>query len=95
MNGSPEGQNVAIADPIDITVTDVTGMQNVEIGGLDGHRTASDVAASIAAELSLSDEVPWALRENSKARMLVDDNALGSQIESGTELTIIPKAHLA
>ena len=84
-----------VVDPLDLTAFDVTGNQEVDLEGIDGHRLASDVAQSVAESMELPDDFPWTLRDSGTARMLNDDVALGSQVQSGAEVTLVPKAHLA
>lgn len=86
--------NQAVIDPLDITVSDVTGLKTLELEGVDGHRSVKDVSATIAEVLDLSTEVPWALRDNGTARMLVEDHPLGIQVKQNAELVAIPKSHL-
>ena len=84
-----------IADPLAFSVGEVTGMRALEVEGIDGHRTAGDVAASMASMLELPTNTPYSLRDNSAARMLVDDRPLGSQVpRAGSQLMVVPKAHL-
>ena len=83
-----------VADPLRFSVSDVTGRHSLDVENIDGHRTAGDVAMSVAALMELPTRTPFSLREDGGARMLQDDVALGSQVGSETELTVIPKAHL-
>ena len=89
---TPEG---SVVDPLDLTALDVTGIHRVELEGIDGHRLAGEVAESVAESLDLPDDFPWTLRDSGRARMLEDDRALGAQVASGTEVVLVPKAHLA
>jgi hypothetical protein len=86
---------IPFADPVNVTVTDVTAQNVMEVDGLDGHRSAGEVAQSLASLLELPEDTPYSLRDDARARMLVDDVALGSQVETGTNLVLLPKAHLA
>ena len=83
-----------VRDPLSFRVSDVTGTRSLEIDGIDGHRTAGDVAASLAGMLELPSNSPYSLRDDSKARMLLDDRPVGSQVEKDAELVVIPKVHL-
>ena len=87
-----------VADPLAFTVSEVTGMRTADVKDIDGHRTAADVAASMAAELELPANTPqgggYALLHDESARMMRDDAPLGSQIKTGTHLTVIPKSRL-
>lgn len=83
-----------VADPLSFVATDVTGLRRLEFDGIDGHRTAGDVATSVASAMDLPTNVPWALRHEEKARMLEQGTALGGQVDAGAELVVIPKSHL-
>lgn len=83
-----------VVDPLNINASDVTGMRSLDIGGIDGHRPASDVAASVAELMELPSNSSYALRDETNARMLLDDRPLGSQVDKDAKLVVIPKAHL-
>jgi hypothetical protein len=83
----------AVADPLRFVVTDVMGYRRLE-ETVDGHRTAEDVATSMAEALDLPTDTPWSLRDERHARMLRQDEPLGSQVEQDAELVVIPQAHL-
>jgi hypothetical protein len=83
-----------VVDPLRFTVTDVTGLRHLEMEMIDGHRTAGDVAVSVASAMDLPTNVPWSLRDERNARMLDQSAALGAQVEAGAELVVIPKSHL-
>ena len=84
----------AIVDPLSFSVADVTGMRSLDVGGVDGHRSAGDVATSVAELMELPTSTPYSLRDDQRARMLLDDRPLGSQVEKDVNLVVIPKAHL-
>ena len=84
----------SIVDPLSFTVTDVTGRRVFDVEGIDGHRSAGDVATSIASLMELPSETPYSLRDDETARMLFDDQPLGSQLRNDTSVVVIPKAHL-
>ena len=85
----------AVADPLSFSVEEVTGMRAVHVENVDGHRTAADVATSMALMLDLPSNTPYALRDEDHARMLVDDRPIGNQVpQTGARLVCIPKAHL-
>jgi len=88
---SPGG---SLADPLRFSVTDVTGFRRLDFESVDGHRTAADVALSVAEAMDLPTNVPWSLRDESRARMLDQDRPLGSQVEVGAELVVVPRSHL-
>jgi hypothetical protein len=83
------------ASPLALSVSEVTGMRVLDVEGIDGQRSAGDVAASLASLLELPDNTPYALRDDATARMLVDDRPLGDQVPAtGSSLVVIPKSHL-
>ena len=84
----------AIVDPLTFSVSDVTGMKSLDVDGVDGHRSASDVATSVAELMELPTNTPYSLRDDNSARMLLDDRPLGSQVDKDAKLVVIPKAHL-
>jgi hypothetical protein len=49
---------------------------------------------SLARELDLPTNTPWALRDDTNARMLSDETPLGSQIEQDARVVVVPKSHL-
>ncbi len=94
MNDNNTSSGAAVLDPLDCSVTDVTGMKSHDFRNLDGHRSASDVAKSVIEELDLSEDTPFVLRDNASARMLEEDRPIGTQIEQNAELTAVPQTHL-
>ena len=85
----------AVADPLSFSVEEVTGMRTVQVENVDGHRSAEDVATSMASMLELPSNTPYALRDEDHARMLVDQRPIGSQVpQTGAHLVCIPKSHL-
>jgi hypothetical protein len=84
----------AVLDPIGFTASDVTGLRRMAFDGVDGQRTAGDVAMSVASSMDLPTNVPWSLRDEQRARMLDQSAPLGSQVDRDTELVVIPTAHL-
>ena len=62
-----------VSDPLSFSVGDVVGMKTLNVEGIDGHRTASNVAMSLAEMLELPTNTPYALREESTAKMMRDD----------------------
>jgi hypothetical protein len=83
------------ADCMAFSVSEVTGMRVLDVEGVNGHRTAGDVAASLASMLELPDNTPYAIRDDATARMLADDEPLGSQVPAtGSRLVLIPRSQL-
>ena len=83
----------SVVDPLHFVVSDVTGLRRFQ-ETVDGHRTAEDVAMSVAEALDLPTNTPWSLRDEKRARMLRQDEAVGSQVDEDAELVVIPQAHL-
>ena len=94
MSSVSSSQDRPVADPLTFVATDVTGLRRREFNSIDGHRPAGDVALSIAAAMDLPNNVPWSLRDQKRARMLDQESPLGGQIDTGTELVVIPRSHL-
>lgn len=85
----------AVADPLSFSVEEVTGMRSVFVENIDGYRTAADVAESMASMLELPSNTPYALRDEDRAQMLIDQRPIGSQVpQTGASLVVIPKSHL-
>jgi hypothetical protein len=84
----------SIIDPLRFTVSDVTGLRHLEWEQVDGHRTAGDVTSSVASARDLPLDVPWSMRDVTRARMLDPDAPLGGQVDADAELVVIPKSHL-
>lgn len=87
----PEG---AVVDPLSFSAQDVTGTKLLQFEGVDGHRLAGDVAMSVASMMELPTNTPWALRDDSSARMLEEDRPIGVQVGPQAKLVVIPKSHL-
>ena len=94
MSNATHARPGPVNDPLDFVAIDVTGARHVEFDSVDGHRSAGEVAMSVAAAMDLPTNLPWSLRDQRHARMLQQVESLGSQIESGTELVVIPRSHL-
>ena len=86
--------NGPVADPLAFVARDVTGLRRLEFDSIDGHRPAGEVAMSVASAMDLPTNVPWSLRDQKRARMLEQETPLGGQIETGSELVVIPRSHL-
>ena len=85
-----------VVDPLNFTVTDVTGQRTLRFFDIDGYRTAGDLAASAAEQFGLPSETRYSLRDDVQARMLLDDRSVGQQVQHDENLrfVVIPKAHL-
>ncbi len=85
----------SVADPLAFSVSEVTGMRVLDVEGIDGHRTAGEVAASLASLLEMPSNTPYAIRDDDSARMLADDQPLGTQVPAtGSRLVLIPRSQL-
>jgi hypothetical protein len=85
----------SIAESLSFEVTEVTGTKMMQVGGIDGHRPAGEVAASVAGMLDLPVNSPYYFRDDQTARMLSDDDPLGVQIPAtGAKLMVVPKTKL-
>ncbi len=84
----------SVVDPLQFVATDVTGLRRLEFDAVDGHRSAGEVALSVASAMDLPTNVPWSLRDQQRARMLEQEAPLGGQIDTGSELVVIPRSHL-
>ena len=83
-----------VVDPLCLQAEDVTGTKLIEFDGVDGHQLVREVAMSLAQEMDLPTNTPWALRDDTNARMLADDQPLGNQVDQNARLTVVPKSHL-
>jgi hypothetical protein len=87
-------KNGPVVDPLAFVASDVTGLRRLEFDSIDGHRPAGEVAMSVASAMDLPTNVPWSLRDQKRARMLAQESPLGGQIDTGSELVVIPRSHL-
>ncbi len=72
----------------------VTETDLVSVSGVPASLPASAVAESLAARMSLPQNEPWALREDSTGAYLDDDKPIGEQIQPGARVTVTPRGHL-
>ncbi|RPI88017.1 MAG: hypothetical protein EHM42_04720 [Planctomycetaceae bacterium] len=79
-----------------LRATDVTGRRRLQLDRINGYRTAGDVAMLIAGMMDLPATSRYSLRDSERARMLLDDDPLGLQIDESVtpELVVIPHTHL-
>jgi len=82
------------ADVFSFEASDVTGTHQVLVEDVDRSLPAGAVARALAARMSLPQNVPWGLRENSNSEFLADEKPIGNQIQPGASVTITPKSHL-
>ena len=74
--------------------SDVTGMHRVVASDVQRNLPAGAVARALAVRMSLPENVPWALRDETTSAFLDDDKPIGEQIELGAKVTVTPKTHL-
>lgn len=78
-------------DTLDFDVFTVTG-QSLEVTNVQRSTPTRDVASVMAERFGLPTDVPWGLR--SKTRILREDLPISTQVTTGEQLTIHPRAHL-
>jgi hypothetical protein len=81
-------------DTFSFEATDVTGMHQVLASEVQRALPAGAVARALAVRMSLPENVPWALRDESTSAFLEDDRPIGDQINVGARVTVTPKTHL-
>ena len=74
--------------------TDVTGSHHAVASDVQCSLPAGVVAESLAAEMRLPENVPWALRDERTSAFLDGTKPIGDQIEPGAKVTVTPRAHL-
>ena len=82
------------ADVLSFEAGDVTGTHSVIANDVQKTLPAGTVARALAARMSLPQNVPWALRNESTSTYLEDDKPIGDQLEPGAKVTVTPKTHL-
>lgn len=75
---------------------DVTGTHRVQVDDVAYGLPAGAVAKALASRMSLPENVPWGLRDDSNSALLDDDKPIGEQVSRATDvkLTVTPKTHL-
>jgi hypothetical protein len=75
---------------------DVTGTHCVQVDDVECGLPAGAVAQALASRMSLPENVPWGLRDDSNSSLLDDDKPIGDQVDRTTDvkLTVTPKTHL-
>jgi len=75
---------------------DVTGTHRVMVDDVESGLPAGAVAKALASRMSLPQNVPWGLRDDSNSSLLDDEKSIGEQVDIGTDvkLTVTPKTHL-
>ena len=87
----------ASATKVHVTIRDVTGTNVAEMDLDPGLRVGS-VAESVAAGMSLPNDTIYALRDESTAAFLDDDDPIGEVVDpqAGPDVALVltPRAHL-
>jgi hypothetical protein len=81
-------------DVMSLECGDVTGTHSVVASDVQKTLPAGAVAQALAARMSLPQNVPWALRDESTSAFLEDDKPIGEQLATGARVTVTPKTHL-
>jgi hypothetical protein len=71
-----------------VQVRDPNGHKSVYYECLPASTTVSDIRARAKNELSLTDDVDWNVREDSKGRLLQDDQLLADIAGSEPQITL-------
>ena len=74
--------------------TDVTGTHRVVADDVRKSTPAGHVAQALAEQMSLPNNVPWALRDEASSTLLDERLPIGDQIEPNSKVTLFPKTHL-
>jgi hypothetical protein len=74
--------------------TDVTGTHSVVASDVSKSMPAGVVARALAHQMSLPDNVPWALRDDATSAFLEERLPIGDQLETDAKVTLTPKTHL-
>lgn len=73
---------------------DVTGTRTLEARDFQRTIPAGLAARTLASQMALPENVPWALRDDATGSYLNPDEEIGSQISPGATVSITPKTHL-
>ena len=87
---APSGASTAT---LAFTAADVTGTFTAE-ANVPPALPAHAVAQSLVASMSLPENVPYALRDDSTGAFLDDALPIGEQIGPDAKVTVTPKTHL-
>ncbi len=78
--------------PLRLRVGDITGSLEAE-AEFQPDVPAGAVAQTLARQMELPSDVPWALRDD-RGAYLDDDRQIGEQIAADARVTLTPKTHL-
>jgi hypothetical protein len=87
----PPGES--LAESLEFTAADITGSFTAE-AKVPRTLPAHAVAESLVASMSLPQNVPYGLRDESTGAFLDDAKPIGEQIAPAAKVTITPKTHL-
>ena len=73
---------------------DVTGTRTLEARDFQRTIPAGLAARTLASQMALPENVPWALRDDSTGSYLNPDEEIGNQITPGATVSVTPKTHL-
>ena len=73
---------------------DVTGTRTLEARDFQRTIPAGLAARTLASQMALPENVPWALRDDATGSYLNPDEEIGKQISPGSTVSITPKTHL-
>ena len=73
---------------------DVTGTRTLEAKDFQRAIPAGLAARTLASQMALPENVPWALRDDATGSYLNPDEEIGMQISPGSTVSVTPKTHL-
>lgn len=95
---SKHDDSVAVSDPAPVATirfkaTDVTGTHSA-IADVQRSLPASAVVSSLVKQMTMPENVPYGLRDDTTGRFLNDDAPIGDQLTPESRTTLTPKTHL-
>lgn len=90
----PNESHATLAPPraLRLRAIDVTGMTELE-SEFQPEAAAGAVAATLARQMELPEDVPWGLRDQ-RGGFLDDERQIGEQVQADSLLTVVPRTHL-
>jgi len=89
-----KGFEGSITSTLSFDVSNVTMDDSFTVRDVQASLPARAVAESLAVQMALPQNTPWALRDDETCVYLDDDLSIGEQISPGASLTVTPKTHL-
>ncbi len=94
-----QNATIAVQEPpggetLHFEVTDVTGTHRVVASNVRKATPTGVVARALAGQMSLPDNVPWALRDDASSALLDERLPIGDQVEPAGKVTLMPKTNL-